>query len=90
MNDISEYHNRLVEYKRLYMRGVDVDVLEAHTQGVRTWRTEYKKIMREVLHGSSRAARRVAWGHKFFPDIAELEMFYQEAGGDILERDLRG
>lgn len=89
MNDISEYHNRLVEYKRLYERGVDVDVLEAHVQGARIWREEYKKIIRVALRGSSRAAQRVAWGYKFFPDIAELEMFYREAGGNIFESDLR-
>ncbi len=89
MNDISEYHNRLVEYKRLYALGVDTDVLEAHVQGVRNWREEYKKIMRVALRGSSRAGKRVVWAHKFFPDIAELEMFYQDAGGDKLETDPR-
>ena len=89
MNDISEYQNRLVEYLRLHLRGVDLDVLEYHAQEVRNWRGEYSKISREAQRGSRRAVQRMAWGQKFFPDIAALAMAYREASGDKLEQDLR-
>jgi hypothetical protein len=89
MDDISEYHNRLVEYMRLYQRGVDVDVLEAHAQGVRDGRDAYQKIERKARYRSSQASERVKWGQKHFPDIVTLEADYRAAGGYENERDLR-
>lgn len=88
-NDISEYHNRLIEYKRLYERGIARDILEEHAQGVRIWRERYAKMVREKRYGSLEATSRIEWGQKYFPNIGELAIAYSESGGENLERDRR-
>lgn len=80
---IVEYHNRLVEFIRLYKRCVDVQVLKQHAYGegarkkggLKHWEREYARKginYRESITG-------MAWMEKYFPDIPELEKQYYQA-----------
>lgn len=74
-NRIMEYHNRLVEFLRLYERCVDVDLLKEHAKGVDDWRQRYwhKGVKEE------RSPTRTKWANRYFGDIKELAQKYAEA-----------
>ena len=80
---IVEYHNRLVEFLRLYDRGVDVEILKEHAHGpdldgedgLDYWKNEYEwKALNHCLSTS-----RIAWTEKYFPELPELEKRYKQA-----------
>ena len=74
---IVEYHNRLVEFLRLYDRGVDVEVLKEHAHGPNLdgedgldfWKKEYHW---DALNRGLSTSR-IAWTKKYFPELPELE-----------------
>jgi len=66
-NTITEYHNRLVEFIRLYERGASRELLIEHARGVKTWSQEYRKKGLNNGYGSNRL-----WAEKYFPDLIEL------------------
>ena len=79
---IVEYHNRLVEFLRLYERRVDLRVLRQHAYGegtrkkggLKRWEEKYCKRginYRESITG-------MTWMEKYFPEIPELEKQYHE------------
>ena len=79
---IVEYHNRLVEFLRLYDRGVDVEILKEHAHGpdldgedgLDYWKNEYEwKALNHCLSTS-----RIAWTEKYFPELPELEKRYEQ------------
>jgi hypothetical protein len=80
---IVEYHNRVVEFLRLYDRGVDVYLLKEHAYGVKLdknggverWkkRNEWEALNRGMSTG------RIAWTQKYFPEMPELEKRYDQA-----------
>ena len=80
---IVEYHNRLVEFVRLYERRVDVQVLKQHAYGeslskeggLKHWERQYFK--RGINDGLSTTG--MAWMEKYFPEIPELQKQYNEA-----------
>lgn len=74
-NRIMEYHNRLIEFLRLYERRVDVDLLKEHAKGVDNWRDRYwyKGVKEE------RSPTRTKWANKYFGEIKELAEKYSQA-----------
>lgn len=72
---ITEYHNRLIEFLRLYDRGVDIELLKEHASGVES--SYYKYLKKGIKEG--RSPRRKAWANKYFGDIAELSKQYEQA-----------
>ncbi len=72
---ITEYHNRLVEFLRLYDRGVNIELLIEHASGVESSYYEYSK--KGIKEG--RSPRRKMWANKYFGDIAELSQQYEQA-----------
>lgn len=70
---IVEYHNRLVEFIRLYERGVDVALLKEHASGVDFW---HRKARKKGLKGE-RSPSKQAWADKYFGDIEELSKQYE-------------
>jgi hypothetical protein len=66
---VAEYHNRLVEFIRLYERGVDIEVLVEHAGGVDYWKKQYDKKLR----GKRKLA---AWIRKYFSDCDDLAIQY--------------
>lgn len=72
---VTEYHNRLVEFLRLYSRRVDLDLLKEHAAGVDFWQNEY---WHKGLSGG-RSPSKKAWVNKYFADIEELSIQYDEA-----------
>lgn len=76
-NAIIEYHNRLLEFLRLYDRDASPELLREHAQGVNKWRVQYRE---KGLKGG-RSPTRHAWLQKHFPDIPDLESRYRNAVG---------
>lgn len=80
---IVEYHNRLVEFVRLYERRVDVEVLKQHAYGenvrriggLKHWEREYSR--KGINYRESTTG--MAWMERYFPEIPELEKQYYEA-----------
>ena len=75
---IVEYHNRLVEFLRLYERGVDTEILIDHAEGhdgVDSWRTQY---LRNGINNQL-STTGMAFVKNHFPDIPELEKKYKQA-----------
>lgn len=72
---ILEYHNRLIEFLRLYSRRVDLSLLKEHAKGVDHWQKEYwtKGIKGE------RSPRRNNWLNQYFADIRDFEQMYKDA-----------
>ncbi len=77
MDKITEYHNRLVEFIRLYNRGASRTVLTEHARGVARHRALYLK--KGIKKGLS--PTRTQWAREHFPDITELEAQYNRIGG---------
>lgn len=79
---ILEYHNRLVEFMRLYQRGVDLRLLKEHAygpkfdkqDGVEHWHKQYLWATNKEMSQS-----RLAWIEKYLPDLAELKTQYKNA-----------
>ncbi|MGB0385135.1 MAG: hypothetical protein ACPGWR_09955 [Ardenticatenaceae bacterium] len=67
----AEYHNRLVEFIRLYERGVDMEVLVEHADGVDDWDERYRKKLR-----GKRNHKMPAWVKKYFGEIDDLVKQY--------------
>ena len=67
-NAITEYHNRLVEFIRLYERGVSPELLKQHANGLEEWGGIY------VSKGlnNRRSEKQVKWAENYFPDIDTL------------------
>lgn len=80
---IAEYHTRLVEFLRLYKRGVDLELLKEHAAGVEFWRHE---SWRKGLNGG-RSPSKQAWADKYFSDIEQLSKQYDAAIQAINETD---
>lgn len=81
---ILEYHNRLVEFVRLYERNVNVQILNSHADdryGVEESYIYYQK--KGVNWGKSTTG--IAFIEKYFPELAELERKYKEARKQIKE-----
>jgi hypothetical protein len=75
---IVEYNNRLVEFLRLYERGVEPKILTDHAEGdegVDYWNTEY--LNDGINDGLSTTG--LAFVKNHFPDIPELERKYKQA-----------
>lgn len=66
-----EYHNRLVEFIRLYERGVEMEVLVEHAGGVDYWHKRYRKKLR-----GKRNKNMPVWIKKYFDDLDNLEKLY--------------
>lgn len=73
-NTITEYHNRLDEFVRLYERGASPELLKEHAQGVEYWLQAYRK--KGLKEGRSPSQK--AWADKYFPDIAQMQVRYFE------------
>jgi hypothetical protein len=79
---IVEYHNRLVEFLRLYDRGVDVKILKEHAHGpyldgkdgLDYWKNRYER--KAINQGMSISRSR--WIEKYFPELLELEKRYKQ------------
>ena len=71
---VTEYHNRLVEFLRLYSRRVDLELLKEHAAGVDFWRNE---SWHKGLSGG-RSPSKKAWANLYFGDIEELSTRYDE------------
>lgn len=79
---ILEYHNRLVEFMRLYKRGVDVELLKEHAygpkfdkkDGIEHWYREYLWATNKEMSKS-----RAAWIAKHLPDLIGLQDQYKKA-----------
>lgn len=71
-NTITEYHNRLDEFLRLYDRGASIELLKEHAQGVEQWLQAYRK--KGLRDGYSQTQKQ--WSQKYFPDIVELQSRY--------------
>ena len=71
-NTVTEYHNRLVEFIRLYERGVDIELLIEHAGGVDEAYKDYdrKGIKRKRNH------KIVAWAKKYFGELDDLSKQY--------------
>lgn len=69
---VLEYHNRLVEFIRLYERRVEIEVLVEHAGGVDFWRKE------DLKKGSKggRSLSMAAWIKKYFADFYDLSKKY--------------
>ena len=80
-NDITEHHNRLVEWLRLYKRGVNPEVLSEHTEGVEEYASRYFKRVRGG--GASSAYK---WAETHFGDIKDLENQYKQAVRELSSR----
>jgi hypothetical protein len=80
-NAIVEYHNRLVEWLRLFERNADPALLKEHADGVMDWRGKYHD--KGLANGKSKS--QAAWAKEHFPDIGELARRYDEAGGRAME-----
>lgn len=72
---ITEYHNRLVEFLRLYERRVDIEVLKEHAAGVQA---SYQKYWKKGIKKRF-SPKKTAWADKYFGDIADLARQYDEA-----------
>lgn len=78
---ILEYHNRLVEFIRLYERGVDVDLLKEHAygpnfdkqDGVEHWHKRYSWATNKGMSKS-----RGAWIELYLPDLDGLKAKYEK------------
>ena len=73
-NTITEYHNRLVEFIRLYERSASPEVLKEHAKGVEEWLQAYRK--KGLKEGRSQTQK--AWAEKYFPDTTQLQSRYFE------------
>jgi hypothetical protein len=79
---ILEYHNRLIEFIRLYKRGVDVGLLKEHAygpkldkkDGIEHWYRQYLWATNKEMSKS-----RAAWIAKHLPDLIELQDQYKKA-----------
>ena len=71
-NTITEYHNRLDEFIRLYEKGASLELLKEHAQGVELWLQVYRK--KGLKDGYSQTQKQ--WSQKYFPDIPELQSQY--------------
>ena len=75
---IVEYHNRLLEFLRLYERGVDIEILIDHAEGydgVDSWNAQY---LRDGIN-NRQSTTGMAFVKNYFPDIPELEKKYKQA-----------
>jgi hypothetical protein len=77
-NAVTEYHNRLVEWLRLFDRGASQALLREHAGGVAEWRRTYQKHV-------PRSPTKSAWSSQHFPDLPTLEGRYTAAGGRGME-----
>lgn len=66
-NDISEYHVRLIEFKRLHQRKINEETLRAHSDQLKYW---YQRYLKATGFGKSKS--RKAWEEQFFADIPAL------------------
>jgi hypothetical protein len=73
-NAITEYHNRLDEFIRLYERGAGPGLLKEHQEGVEFWLKEYWS---QGLKGG-RSQSRQAWVESYFPDLQLLKKRYND------------
>jgi hypothetical protein len=69
---ITEYHNRLDEFIRLYERGASPELLKEHAKGVEEWYTAYCR--KGLKNGNSQSQKQ--WADKYFPDINALRSRY--------------
>jgi hypothetical protein len=71
---ITEYHNRLVEFIRLYDRKASSELLQEHAKGLEEWaQTYWHKGIKQ-----GRSEKQVEWSQKYFPDIDTLRSRYFE------------
>lgn len=79
---IVEYHNRLVEFLRLYDRGVDVKVLKEHAHGPNLDGDDgldyWKKINHRKALNKGMSLGRSRWIETYFPELASLERRYEQ------------
>ena len=78
---ILEYHNRLVEFVRLYERRVDLKILKEHAYGSSLYKNGGLVAAYEgYLWGTNRemSKTRRAWIEKYFPEIPDLKKRYEE------------
>ncbi len=74
-NTVTEYHNRLVEFIRLHERGVEIELLIEHADGVDE---SYKRYDQKGIKGG-RSLSMKSWIKTYFTDLNDLEKQY----GDI-------
>jgi hypothetical protein len=67
-DDVTEYHNRLVEYQRLASRGAGPELLAKHLAGLRGASASY----RESIKQRNTHKVRTTWIHTYFPDLPAL------------------
>lgn len=79
---IVEYHNRLVEFLRLYDRGIDVEILKEHAHGPNLDGEDgldyWKKINRRKALNKGLSISRSRWIETYFPELASLEKRYEQ------------
>ena len=66
-NTISEYHVRLLEFKRLHEREIDEPLLREHARQVVIWSQKYFNAT-----GLGKSSSKTNWEAQFFPDLQTL------------------
>lgn len=78
---ILEYHNRLVEFIRLYERRVDVQLLKKHAYGTNLdKRGGLVAAYQRYLWATNKemSITRTAWIKKYFPELPDLKKRYEQ------------
>jgi len=75
---ITEYHNRLDEFLRLYERNANPELLFEHTAGINKWYDDYRKLIKK-----GEAGKEVRWINQYFPDLKQLRANYGNAVSEL-------
>ena len=71
---ITEYHNRLDEFLRLYERDANLELLLEHAEGISIW---HEKQGKGTKWGKKKG--RIEWIEQHFPDLKQLSTDYNQA-----------
>lgn len=78
---ILEYHNRLVEFLRLYDRGVELKILKQHAYGINLDKQGGLEVAYERYRWATNkgmSTTRMAWIEKYLPELPDLTKQYQQ------------
>lgn len=72
LNKVTELHNRLVEFNRLFENGAENALLFEHAKGVASWRSDLQKVisMEKRTYKTSNIEK---WALRHFEDMYELD-----------------
>ncbi|MGL6339547.1 MAG: hypothetical protein ACRC80_10445 [Waterburya sp.] len=75
---VTEYHNRLDEFLRLYERDASPELLAEHssmqTDGIDYW----NRLYNDKIFNKGRGSQKTNWVKEHFPDLAELRQQYNK------------